>query len=206
MKKIIQNFIHKLVYSSFRLKRNRLLNNLILKKQLIIGNHTYGFNNLDIHTYKGSEAKIIIGKYCSLSKNITIITGGNHPIEWISTYPFRINWNMSGKYKDGMPYSNGDIIIGNDVWIGTGVTILSGVKVGDGAVIGAGAIVTKDVLPYAMVAGNPAKIIKFRFDKVMIEKLLRIKWWDWDEEKLKGKTSLINSNLIEDFLKDCNQL
>ena len=202
MKKIIQKFIYKLVKSSFRLRRHSTINDLILKKQLIIGNHTYGINNLDIHTYKGSESKIIIGKYCSLSKNITVITGGNHPLEWISTYPFRANWDMSGKYEDGMPYSNGDIIIGNDVWIGTGATILSGITIGHGAVIAAGSIIVKDVPPYSIFGGSPAKIIRFRFSEIQIEKLLKIKWWDWNDHKVKNNVRFLNSDKIEYFLNN----
>lgn len=199
MKKIIQKFIFKLVNSSFRLKRYSIINDLILKKQLIIGNHTYGINNLDIHTYKGSESKIIIGKYCSLSKNITIITGGIHPVEWISTYPFSVNWDLKSKYKDGMPYSNGDIVIGNDVWIGTGVTILSGVKIGDGAVIAAKSVVTKDVSPYCIVGGIPAKNIRPRFNKQQIAKLMKLKWWNWSDKKVRESVQFLNSKSIDDF-------
>ena len=199
MKKIIQKFIFKLVNSSFRFKRHSIINDLILKKQLIIGNHTYGINNLDIHTYKGSESKIIIGKYCSLSKNITIITGGIHPVEWISTYPFSVNWDLNSKYKDGMPYSNGDIVIGNDVWIGTGVTILSGVKIGDGAVVAAKSVVTKDVSPYCIVGGIPAKNIRPRFNKQQIAKLMKLKWWNWSEKKVRESVQFLNSKSIDDF-------
>jgi len=202
MKKIIQKFIYKLVKSSFRLRQRNIINDLILQKQLIIGNHTYGINNLDIHTYKGSESKIIIGKYCSLSKNITVITGGNHPLEWISTYPFRANWDMSGKYEDGMPYSNGDIIIGNDVWIGTGVTILSGITIGHGAVIAAGSIIVNDVPPYSIFGGNPGKIIRFRFCEIHIEKLMKLKWWDWNDYKVKKNVRFLNSKTIDTFLNN----
>lgn len=199
MKKIIQKFIFKLVNSSFRLNRISIINDLILQKQLIIGNHTYGINNLEIHTYKGSESKIIIGKYCSLSKNITIITGGIHPVEWISTYPFSVNWDLNSKYKDGMPYSNGDIVIGNDVWIGTGVTILSGVKIGDGAVVAAKSVVTKDVSPYCIVGGIPAKNIRPRFNKQQIAKLMKLKWWNWSEKKVRESVQFLNSKSIDDF-------
>ena len=206
MKKIIQKFIYKLVKSSFRLRQRNIINDLILQKQLIIGNHTYGINNLDIHTYKGSESKIIIGKYCSLSKNITVITGGNHPLEWISTYPFRANWDMSGKYEDGMPYSNGDIIIGNDVWIGHGVKIMSGVNIGTGAVIASNSLVTKNVLPYTIVGGVPSKPIKKRFDDDTIKDLLDSKWWDIPYEKLEPLEDLMYSKNIKGFLSAVKQL
>ncbi|MDC0296336.1 CatB-related O-acetyltransferase [Akkermansiaceae bacterium] len=202
MREIIQKFIDRIVTSSFRFRRRNIIKELIAEKQLIIGTHTYGINNLDIHRYKGSESKIFIGKYCSLSKNITVITGGNHPLEWISTYPFRANWDMGGKYEDGMPYSNGDIIIGNDVWIGTGVTILSGVTIGHGAVVAAGSIIVKDVPPYSIFGGNPGKIIRFRFSEIHIEKLLKIKWWDWSDQKVKKNVRFLNSKTIDTFLNN----
>src|SRR5690606_7035373 len=102
----------------------------------------------------GSESKVKIGKYCSIGPNVQLITGGIHPVNRISTYPFRIKFDIPGKYRDGMPYSKGDIEIGNDVWIGSNVTILSGIMVSDGAVLAAGSMVTKNVPPYAIVGGN----------------------------------------------------
>ena len=200
-RKIILTIINKFVKFHQRENINRLINN----NKLIIGSHSYGINNLNIHTYKGSESSIIIGKYCSLSRNITLISGGIHPVNWISTYPFRINWNMDGKYEDGMPYSNGDIIIGNDVWIGTGVTILSGVTIGHGAVIAAGSMIVKDVESYAVVGGVPGKIIHFRFDEVQINELLELKWWDWTHERIVKNISLLSSNNISDFIKFSNE-
>lgn len=155
------------------------------KGLLEIGNNTYGINHCKIYQYKGSESKIIIGKYCSLAPNIQFIAGGIHPTDWISTFPFRAKYNLPGKYEDGMPYSKGIIEIGNDVWIGTSAIILSGVKIGHGAVVAAGSIVTKSVPPYAIVGGNPAKIIKYRLSEEKIEELLEMKWWDWSEEEIK---------------------
>jgi acetyltransferase-like isoleucine patch superfamily enzyme len=166
---------------------------------LTVGKHTYGYENLLIDTYKGSEAKVHVGKYCSISKNVRLITGGIHPTDWVSTFPFRSKWNMDGKFKDGMPYTKGDINIGNDVWIGTGVTVLSGVTIGDGAIVATGAIVTKDVPPYALVAGIPAKVISYRFSNEIINKLLAIKWWNWEEEKIK-QVLVANSSNIDEFL------
>ena len=202
IKKIIINIFYRVQKASYEASVKAMMKN----GQLKVGNHTYGINNLMITSYKGSNANVVIGKYCSLAPNISIITGGIHPTNWISTYPFRIKWDMNGKFEDGMPYSKGDVIIGNDVWIGTGVTILSGIKIGHGSVIAAGSIVVKDVAPYAIIGGNPAKLIRFRFNEFDIERLLVTNWWDWNEEKVKENVSLINSESVDNFLEKNNQL
>jgi acetyltransferase-like isoleucine patch superfamily enzyme len=130
-----------------------------------------------------------IGKFCSIAARVTIALGGNHRSDLVTTYPFIAfvaDWPeaecLSG--EDVAAVSKGDVIIGNDVWIGYGVMILSGVTIGDGAVIGAGSVVTKDVEPYSIVAGNPARLIRKRFNDETIRKLLEIKWWDWPPEKI----------------------
>ena len=166
-----------------------------------IGKNSYGIENIVIDRYKGSDSPITIGKYCSIATNVTMITGGIHPVNWVSTYPFRAKFDLEGKFKDGMPYSNGSIIIGNDVWIGTGVTILSGITIGDGAVLAANALITKDVPAYTVVGGNPATIIKIRFTEDQIEKLEKIKWWDWEEEKIKKAIPLLSSKDIGMFIE-----
>ena len=166
-----------------------------------MGHILIGVFNLKVHQYKGSESKIITGKNCSLAPEITIIAGGIHPVEWISTYPFRVKFDFPDKYKDGMSFTKGDVIIGNDVWIGTGVLILSGVLIGHGAVIAAGAVVTKNVPAYAIVGGNPAKVIRYRFDQENIKELLEIKWWDWSKEKIIDSVNLLSSSKISEFLK-----
>ena len=163
-----------------------------------VGVHTYGVENICIDRYVGSDSSIIIGKYCSISKGVTIITGGVHPLDWVSTFPFRAKFNIEGKFKDGMPYSNGDIHIGNDVWIGTGVTILSGVTIGDGVVIAANATVINDVPAYALAGGLPCKVIKYRFDKEIIDKLLLLKWWDWDDEKILENIDFLSKKINVD--------
>lgn len=168
---------------------------------LFIGSHTYGYENIDFHIYKGSESTVKIGKYCSLAPGIKMILGGIHPTDRVSLYPFRIKYNLKGAYNDGMPTTRGPIIIGNDVWIGTDVTIFSGINIGNGAVIAAGSVVTKDVQPYTIVAGNPAKMIRSRFSQGDIDKLLIIEWWNWDEERIKNAIDDICSNDIESFIR-----
>jgi serine acetyltransferase len=101
----------------------------------------------------------------------------------------------------GHPSCKGDIIVSNDVWIGAKSTIMSGVKIGDGAIVAAGALVTKDVEPYSIVGGNPAKLLKYRFDKSQIEELLKIEWWSWDESKIKEEGMILWSSDINYFIE-----
>lgn len=161
-----------------------------MKRNLLsIGKHTYGWENLTIDVYRGSEARVEIGHYCSIAPDVRIITGGMHPTHWVSSFPFKARWNLTGRFEDGCPYTKGDVVIGNDVWICAGVTILSGVKVGHGSVIGASSVVTKDVPPYAIVAGNPACVIRFRFDDERIRELLDARWWDWSEDRIRKEVA-----------------
>lgn len=191
----------KIIFKIFSINSNfENLKYLINNKRLFIGEYTYQWQSLIIDEYVGSEAKVSIGKFCSIAKNVRIITGGIHPTDWISTYPFRNQFNLPGKNRDGMPKTNGDIIVGHDVWIGTGVTILSGVKIGNGAVVATGAVVTKDIPAYAIVGGVPAKVIKYRFTPNQIKDLEMINWYDWHIEKIKDNIHLLSSNSIEEFI------
>ncbi len=164
-----------------------------------IGNHTYG--EPIILTFD-QITHLSIGRFCSISDKVTIILGGNHRTDWLTTYPFPAfeqTWPEASKIK-GHPGSKGDISIGNDIWIGYGATILSGITIGNGAVIGAESVVTEDVLPYAIVAGNPARERKKRFDQSTIEALLQLAWWDWPEEKIRKNLSLLCSNQVKQLL------
>jgi len=163
-----------------------------------IGKYTYGHPTI----IKGNNAgNLIIGKFCSISDQVVILLGREHRKDWITTYPFPAfpgDWPEAAEIPE-CERSKGDVIIGNDVWICYGATILSGVNIGDGAVIGARAVVTKDVPPYAVVAGNPARIIGKRFDDKMIEKLLELKWWDWSEERIRADIKILCSNNFKEL-------
>lgn len=160
-----------------------------------IGRHTYGLPN--VYAWDMST-KLTIGNFCSIAEGVVFILGGEHRIDWITTYPFNAigdAWPNSELVK-GHPSSKGDIFIGHDVWIGHGALILSGVKIGNGAVIGAGSVVTRNVDDYAVVAGNPAKFVKFRFDETHRNELLKIAWWDWpDKEINKNVQTLMSPSL-----------
>jgi acetyltransferase-like isoleucine patch superfamily enzyme len=167
------------------------------------GKYTYG--NPIIH-FNNPCAKLIIGNFCSIASNVNIYLGGNHRTDWVTTYPFgHIHNNIFNKFDGkGHPASKGSVIIGNDVWIGANVTIMSGITIGDGAVIANNSHVVKNVDPYSLVGGNPAKLIKYRFTKEQIDKLLEIKWWYWDDNKINNHIKLLCNKNIDNFINSVN--
>ena len=145
-----------------------------------IGKYTYGQENLQIVNVWENCGSLTIGSFCSLAR-VTIVLGGEHRVDWITTYPFGHTSKSPVSYKPkGHPTSKGNVSIGNDVWIANDVTILSGVSIGDGAVIGKNSLVAIDVEPYTVVGGNPIKLIKHRFDLEIIDLLLELRWWELD--------------------------
>ncbi len=156
-------------------------------------------NNVLYH-YPVNGDKLKIGKFCSIACGAKFLfTSANHTMRSLSTYPFPIffeEWGLDSKDIRSAWDNKGDIVIGSDVWIGYEAVILSGVTVGDGAIIGTRAVVTKDVPPYTVVGGVPAKPIRRRFDDAAIEKLEELRWWDWDEEKIKQSIPAIQSGDI----------
>lgn len=172
------------------------------------------------YTYVSRSTRLagcIIGRFCSIAPQVENI-GGEHPVkDFVSTHPIFYSKRVSHSFVDKDKYqeykwidSDKKIqnIIGNDVWIGTGATIMEGIIIGDGAVIAANAHVVKNVPPYAIVGGNPAKIIKYRFEQNQIEKLLKIQWWNMDEQYLRDHADLFSN--VDEFLKyieilDCEE-
>jgi chloramphenicol O-acetyltransferase type B len=155
-----------------------------------------------LHDKRKDVDKLIIGSYCSIGSGAVFMMAGNqgHNMNWVSTFPFYFQANIFKSSKNGFEKA-GDTIIGNDVWIGSEAMIMPGVKIADGAVIAARAVVTKDVPAYTVVGGNPTVFIKLRFKKEEVKQLLSIKWWNWEEEKIKEYMPLICSPSIEKFLQ-----
>lgn len=151
-------------------------------------------------TLIGRKEGITIGSFCSIARNVSIQEDSHNPNR-ITTY--FVEKNVLGLPLDKQAnISKGSIAIGNDVWIGAGAQILSGVKISDGAIIGAGAIVTKDIPPYAIVVGNPAKVVKFRFDEAKIKYLLDLKWWEWSIDKIEKNIDFLISTNAKKVLHD----
>lgn len=168
-----------------------------------VGRHTYGQENIHVQRWNDGDGHLLIGSFCSIAQGIIVQLGGNHRVDWISTYPFPFFGATTWKQAQGIPdfaVSKGDVVVGNDVWIGYGARILSGVTIGDGAVVACGAMVTKDVPPYAIVAGNPAQVKKYRFTEEQISDLLTIKWWNWSDEKINDNVKLLCSPDIQEFI------
>lgn len=142
---------------------------------------------------------LTIGAFTSIADDVHIFLGGHHRIDWVSSYPFPA-FLKEAKDVRGFGGTRGDVHIGNDVWLASGCTVLSGVSVGDGAVVAARAVVTRDVAPYAIVAGNPARVIGWRFESSVRNALLASRWWSWPEEEVRRISPLLASRRIDEFL------
>lgn len=156
-----------------------------------VGEFTYGIPTIGF-PFDGS--KLYIGKFCSIGPKVIILLGGEHSADWCTTYPFSDLMNEF-RYIERVK-SKGNVVIGNDVWIGYGSIILSGVHIGNGSVIGANAVVAKDVEPYSVVGGNPAKLIRKRFNEETIKKLEKIQWWNWEKEYIYDAIPILQSDEI----------
>jgi virginiamycin A acetyltransferase len=186
------------------------LKGVVANPSIVVGDYTF-YHDFDdptqferrcvlYHYPSCNHDRLIIGRFCSIACGAKfIMNGANHRLDAFSTYPFPV---LAEAWHDTTPVeeawtNKGDILIGNDVWIGFEAIILAGVTIGDGAVIGARAVVTKDVPPYAIVGGVPAKVIRKRFDDVIIERLLELRWWDWPPEKISRNLDALRHTDLE---------
>ncbi|MEP6574012.1 MAG: CatB-related O-acetyltransferase, partial [Gemmatimonadota bacterium] len=169
------------------------LKNFISRPNIIVGDYTYyddprgpaQFEAQVLYHFDFIGDRLIIGRFCSIAAQATfIMNGGNHPTHWLTTFPFPIFGHGWETARPASWPTRGDTTVGNDVWIGYRATIMPGVTIGDGAIIATGSVVTKDVPPFAIVGGNPATIIRHRFDPATITRLLAIAWWNWDAERI----------------------
>ena len=175
----------------------------IKNKNIIVGEFSYiadsDFENHVTHFYDFIGDKLIIGKFCQIAAGVEfIMNGANHQMNSITTFPFFSleGWDAEQPKNSNLPLK-GNTIIGNDVWIGQNAVILPGVHVGDGAIIGAESVVGSNIEPYTIVAGNPAKLIRKRFDDDLIKLLLKFRWWDKSIEEIKNLISVLTSGDLE---------
>ena len=165
---------------------------------LVMGNMSYYAPN--VVKFKGDTGRVIIGNFASVAPDADFYVGGLHRVEWVSLYGLRAMLELPGAYEDGFTHGRGDIVVGSDTWVTNGCTVMSGVTIGDGAVVGTKAVVAKDVRPYAIVVGNPAKEIGRRFSDEQVEALLRIRWWDWPTDVVKEHVNALSSPDIDAFI------
>ncbi len=188
------------------------IKNVIKNPNIIVGDYTYyddvngaeKFEEHVTHFYDFIGDRLIIGKFCAIAKGVEfIMNGANHKMNSVTTYPFYIvggGWEKVAPPLNELPLK-GDTVIGNDVWIGQNVTVLPGVHIGDGAVIGADSVVSKDIPSYTIAAGNPCEVKKQRFDDDLKEYLLKLKWWDWDSEKIFANLEILTSGDLSKIRK-----
>ncbi|MBI5519901.1 MAG: type B chloramphenicol O-acetyltransferase [Desulfovibrio sp.] len=189
----------------------------VTNPNIIVGDHSYYSGYYHGHSFddcarylapdRNDVDRLIIGKFCSIGSGAVFLMAGNqgHRVDWASTFPFFYQTDpLFRGAPDGYERA-GDTLVGNDVWIGAEAMILPGVSIGDGAVVGSRAVVTKPVPPYAVVAANPARIVKLRFTEEEIALLLEMKWWDWPAERIRGALHLLCSSDIRglhDYWRD----
>ena len=202
------------VYPRFSDKQTVYLNAVVKDPQIEVGDYTiyndfvsdpllFEKNNVLYH-YPIHSERLIIGKFCSIACGAKFLFNcANHTLKSLSTYTFPLfyeEWGLDNTNVSWAWDNKGDIIIGNDVWIGYGAVIMAGVHIGDGAIIAACAVVTKDVPPYTIVGGIPAKEIRKRFDAYVIERLLMLKWWEWPVSKIKKNIPYIINGKLNDLI------
>ncbi|EGR1072259.1 Vat family streptogramin A O-acetyltransferase, partial [Vibrio cholerae] len=189
------------------------LKNYIKSPNIEVGDYTYyddpngpeNFESNVLYHFPFIGDKLKIGKFCAIAKDVKfIMNGANHSMSGFSTYPFFIfgnGWETSAPQVGELPYK-GDTVIGNDVWLGYESTIMPGITIGDGAIVASKSVVTQDVPPYSIVGGNPAKVLKHRFEPHVADKLLAIAWWDWSAEKITENLKAITHNELDLLLAE----
>lgn len=184
----------------------------IKNPNIIVGDFTYiadsEFESHVTHHYDFIGDKLIIGKFCQIAAGVEfVMNGANHQMNAVSTFPFYTleGWKMNPPAKSDMPFK-GDTVIGNDVWIGQNATILPGVHIGDGAIIGANSVVGSDVESYTIVVGNPAEVIRYRFDEELTELLLEFKWWDKPIEEINELIPILTSSDLDKVKAEIRRL
>nr|WP_309757487.1 CatB-related O-acetyltransferase [Flavobacterium sp.] len=203
------------IYPLKNYERLCFLKNIIKNPNIVVGDYTYyddfedtaNFEKNVKYLFDFNNDQLIIGNFCMIASDVKfIMNGANHLTDTISSYPFSIFGNGWQEAMKGKEYPNkGNIVVGNDVWIGYNATIMAGVTIGDGAIIAANATVVKNVEPYTIVGGNPAKIIRKRFSEKHIKLLLEIQWWNWSIEKITENVQLLTSTTVEDLKKFANK-
>lgn len=194
------------------IQRLCFLKNIVKNPNIFVGDFTYydDFENVENfeknvrYLFDFTGDKLIIGKFCMIASGVQfIMNGANHLTDALSTYPFAVFGNGWEHAMDGREYPfKGNTVIGNDVWIGYQATIMAGIHIGDGAIIATNSTVVKDVEPYSIVGGNPARLIKKRFPEETIRKLLELKWWDWSTEKITANVRHLTGNSIEKLIEN----
>lgn len=196
------------IHPNPQIKQVRFIKNTLTRSNIIAGDFSYyddpdesvSFESRVTHHYEFIGDKLMIGKFCAIARGTEfIMNGANHRMGSVTTYPFNImggGWEQATPELADLPYK-GDTVIGNDVWIGQNATIMPGVTIGDGAIIAANATVTKDVPAYHIAGGNPARILRQRFDDELIALLLELKWWDWSPEKITAHLEALCSSDLE---------
>lgn len=184
----------------------------VTRPNIIVGEFTYfsdeDFESHVTHHYDFNGDKLIIGKFCQIAAGVNfIMNGANHQMNAVSTFPFYIfnGWQQEAPPMSEMPLK-GDTVVGNDVWIGQNATILPGVRIGDGAIIGANSTVGSDVEPYTIVAGNPARVIRKRFDDELIEVLEEVKWWDLPADEINELIPVLSCSDLEKVKRKLREL
>ena len=187
-------------------QRLGFLKNFITRTNIVVGDYTYyddprgpgRFEDHVLYHFDFIGDRLVIGRYCSIAAETTfIMNGGNHMTSWLTTYPFSIfgqGWEVAA--PEAWP-QRGDTRVGHDVWLGYRATVMPGITIGDGAIVASASVVTRDVPAYAVVGGNPAATLRFRFDPPTVERLLKLAWWDWDAAKVTRNVRLICAGDVE---------